>query len=145
MNTTPQPRDAAPDLVSDIADGLRRRLADIVAAGERLDAFAFEPGAAIRPGMPGSDDDAVRDLMLRALRCASDAANYAMLRRLRGSDASLADLGELTALPRPAVSERVNDLLQVGLVARSHRGDEVGLTPAGAALVAIIESVAKRP
>jgi hypothetical protein len=52
-------------------------------------------------------------------------------------------LGELTGLPRVAVWERLNELLAAGLVGRSLEADSAGLTPAGAAVVALCEDAAR--
>lgn len=82
----------------------------------------------------------MRDLVLKALSRSADPLNYLMLLHLNGGDASIAALATLTGLTRIATSERVSDLVQVGLVGRSHRGDAVGLSPAGTALVELIES-----
>lgn len=128
-----------------LSEALAKRLADARAAAHRLEGFAFEPGQS-DPGLTDADDstaDAMRDLALKALSRISDPLNYLMMRHLDGGDASVAALATLTGLTRISTIERVNDLLQVGLVGRSHRGDEVGLSPAGKALVALVEAVAE--
>jgi hypothetical protein len=127
-----------------LGKGLAGRLADIASAAARYDAFAFTE----RPGAPGPDagDDPgqdaallARDLALAALRAAGDPLSYAMLRRMAGGDAPLADLATATGLPRLAVWERINGLIAVGLAGRSHEDDTAGLTPAGLALVELVE------
>ena len=80
-----------------------------------------------------------RDLALAALRAAGEPLAYAMLRRMAGADAALADLGADTGLPRLAVWERINGLVAAGLVGRRHEDDTAGLTPAGRALVELVE------
>jgi hypothetical protein len=120
---------------------LAARMADIAAAAARYDAFAFSE----RPG-PDPDDAAAgdpalvaRDLALAALRAAGDPLSYAMLQRMAGGDTALADLGAATGLPRLAVWERINGLVAVGLAGRRHEDDSAGLTPAGQALVDLVE------
>jgi hypothetical protein len=123
---------------------LGARLGEIAAALGRYADFAFSPdeGAAPAALPPGERPEAARELVLRALRTASDPLNDRILRRLADGDAPLAELGELVALPRLAVWERVNDLVQTGLAARSLAGDEAGLTAAGRALLELVDEAA---
>ena len=122
-----------------LGKGLAGRLADIAAAADRYDAFAYNERPA--PTGPDGGDPAatVRDLALAALRVAGDPLSYAMLRRMAGGDTSLADLGVITGLPRLAVWERLNGLVAAGLVGRRHEDDSAGLTPAGQVLVEFVE------
>lgn len=117
------------------------RLAEVEAAIERYGSFAFEPGQEAPPPAlhPGEGPDAARELVLRALRAAGDPVNYQLLRRLAEGDAPLAELAGVVSLPRLSAWERVNDLVQAGLVARSLEGDRVGLTPMGQALAELVE------
>ena len=91
---------------------------------------------------------AAREMLLRAMRRAGDPLSYSLLRRLSslaGSDEleglSLDRLMEATGLGRVAVSERVYDLVQVGLLSRELTSDQVRLTPLGAAAVKLVEGV----
>jgi hypothetical protein len=120
---------------------LAARLADIAATAARYDSFAFSERPAPDPGSepPGDPGLVVRDLALAALRAAGDPVAYAMLRRMAGGDAALADLGADTGLPRLAVWERVNGLVAAGLAGRRHEDDTAGLTPAGQVLVELVE------
>ena len=120
---------------------LAGRLADIAAAAARYDAFAFHE----RPATPGPGGDpadtasAARDLALAALRAAGDPVSYAMLRLMSDGDVSLSDLSAVAGLPRLAVWERLNGLVAAGLAGRRHEDDSAGLTPAGLALVELVE------
>jgi hypothetical protein len=127
-----------------LGKGLAGRLADIASAAARYDTFAYSE----RPAAPGPDAAAdpgevaallARDLALAALRAAGDPLAYAMLRRMADGDTPLADLGVVTGLPRLAVWERINSLVAVGLAGRRHEDDTAGLTPAGRALVDLVE------
>ena len=121
---------------------LAARLADIASAAARYDAFAFteRPASGSSDGGPADDPAAVaRDFALAALRAAGEPLGYAMLRRMSGADVSLADLAAETGLPRLAVWERINGLVAAGLVGRRHEDDTAGLTPAGRALVDLVE------
>jgi hypothetical protein len=129
---------------ADLGKALGARLVEVEAALERYGAFAFSPGQqAPAPPAPGDHLEAARDFVLRALRTATDPANAALLRHLARGDATLAALGEVARLPRLAVWERVNELVAAGLLARSLEADTAGLTPAGAAVVALCEAVAQ--
>ena len=118
---------------------LADRLAHIAAAADRYDAFAYSEQPVSTEAGESDPAAAARDLALAALRAAGDPLAYAMLRRLAEGDSALADLGAVTGLPRLAVWERVNALVAVGLAGRRHEDDTAGLTPAGRALVELVE------
>ena len=126
-----------------LADGVASRLGELEAALQRYASFAFEPGGDAPPGPPEGEDAgaSARELVLRALRTVSDPLNYRILERLAAGDASLEELAGLAGLPRLAAWERVNDLVQVGLAARSLRGDGAGATAAGRVLYEWVEEV----
>ena len=64
-------------------------------------------------------DDIAREMLLRVLRCAGDPINYRILERLDVLNAvNAADLMQATDLDRVALSERLNDLAQVGLISQ---------------------------
>jgi hypothetical protein len=123
---------------------LAGRLAEIVAALDRYADFAFTPDDRAAPAAvePGEERDAARELVLRALRAACDPLNDRILRRLAAGEATLAELSALVDLPRVAVWERVSDLVQTGLAARSLAGDGAGLTAAGSALLELVDEAA---
>jgi DNA-binding IclR family transcriptional regulator len=54
-------------------------------------------------------------------------------------DTALGELCVETGLPRLAVWERLNGLVAAGLAGRRHEDDTAGLTPAGTALVDLVE------
>ena len=127
-----------------LGKGLAGRLADIASAAARYDTFAFsEQPAAPEPDAGGEPGEVAallaRDLALAALRAAGDPLSYAMLRRMASGDTPLAELNAATGLPRLAVWERINGLVAVGLAGRRHEDDTAGLTPAGRALVELVE------
>jgi hypothetical protein len=129
-----------------VATSLAARLADVEATIDRYSSFAFRPDEA-SPSSPPADGDVLavaRDLVLRALAEVADPVNDQLLRRLAQSDATLAELGTVTSLPRLAVWERVNDLVQVGVARHALEGDRAGLTSAGRALVELVDELAAR-
>jgi len=130
-----------------LGKALGARLAEARAAMSRYDAFAYRPDEASRGDDEVTDDTgrtpdpetAARDFVLVALAAAADPASYTLLRRMSGGDATLAELGVASGLPRLAVWERLANLVATGLAGRSLEADTAGLTPAGAVLVALVE------
>lgn len=129
-----------------VAKGLADRLADLEAARDRYASFAFTSGREASPGAGSADDTARagRDLVLRALATLADPVNDRVVQRLVDGDATLGELAALVSLPHLVVWERVNDLIQVGLVRRALDGDRAGLTGAGRALAELVAEVAAR-
>jgi biotin operon repressor len=120
---------------------LAGRLDDIAAALDRYTNFAFLPDTEAARTAFAADEkrEAAHELVLRALRAAADPLNDRILRRLDDGDAPLGELAELLELPRLAVWERMSDLVQTGLAVRSLETDRAALTPAGRALVELVE------
>lgn len=89
--------------------------------------------------------EVTQELLLRALRVASDPINLGILTRLDPLAATgVADLVRQTGLTRVAVSERVNDLSQAGLATREMIGDEVRSTPLAGGLIELLADVSER-
>ena len=88
-------------------------------------------------------DDIAREMLLRVLRCAGDPVNYRILERLDVVNAvNTADLTRDTDLDRVALSERLNDLAQVGLVSRNTVDDQVRGTSLAVGVRAVVERMA---
>ena len=82
-------------------------------------------------------------MLLRVLRCAGDPVNYRILERLDVVNAvNTADLTRDTDLDRVALSERLNDLAQVGLVSRNTVDDQVRGTSLAVGVRAVVERMA---
>lgn len=133
------PRDA-------ILQGLTDRVRTLLRALDRQDrletAQAFV-GWLEREAEAGRLPDAARELLLRALRIGSDPVNYCLLQALDPSvPVELPVLMERAGLDRVAASERVNDLVQVGLATRDLVGDQIQGTPLASGLVIFIEGLA---
>jgi DNA-binding IclR family transcriptional regulator len=128
-----------------VGKALAARLDEIEATIERVRTFAFEPDRPASSAAVAEGDalDNARELVLRALRMISDPLNSRMLLRLLEGDTDLDALATLLGLPRLSVWERVNDLVQAGLVARSLEADQAGLTAAGEALVELVETIVR--
>lgn len=125
-----------------VGAGVRQRLEDLRAVIERQSAFVFGPG----DGPPGSDvagRPVARDFVLRTLGAASDSLNYGLLSHLEATDAGFADVCRHLDLGGVAAWERINDLVQAGLLARAPDRDQIGLTATGRELVHFVEAAAE--
>jgi hypothetical protein len=82
-------------------------------------------------------------MLLRALRVASEPLNYEILSHLDPLESiELEELMEITALGRVAASERVNDMVQTGLVVRELVDDQIRGTELAQGIVQLIEGMA---
>ena len=90
------------------------------------------------------DDEArrasVTESVLRSLRLAAEPVNFAILRALaagtgRSVDAIAAEVG----MARPAVDERISDLVSAGLVSKIPEAAQVVGSEAAVAFVAVVE------
>jgi hypothetical protein len=130
--------------LNDLALTLALRLRDIARMLDRLDRLESGTGEWLLSQGEGALAEAAREMTLRAFRVASDPANYVILAFLSArATAPIAELEKASGLGRLALSERVNDLVQVGLAGRNIDTDQVQGTAAGAALVGLIESVSR--
>lgn len=124
-----------------IGAGVRARISDVNAAIERQSAFVFAMDE-VEPGSRPPDRRSARDFVLRTLGALADGVNYRLLLDLRPDDVSFAQLREQLGLGDSAAWERVNDLVQAGLVARALDRDVIGLTATGLELVGFVEAAA---
>lgn len=131
-----------------LARALAARLRDAIAAGERLASFAFTEGSPA-PGpelREGEELAAAHDFLLRVLRGISDPVDWRVLAAVvcdgaecpHGAGFPLDALADKLELPRLTVSERVNGLIQLGLLARDLEHDSARPSPAGVALFELI-------
>jgi hypothetical protein len=135
-----------------LARALAARLRDASAAGEQLASFAFREGTP-PPGVelaPGEERAAAHDFLLRALHGVSEPLNWSVLAAVveaagdlptgegRAPERGIDALGIALGMPRLALTERVNGLIQLGLMARDLEHDSVTVSPAGTALFELI-------
>lgn len=112
---------------------------------DRLETAQAFVGWLEREAEAGRLPDAARELFLRALRVAGDPVNYRILQLLEpAGTVDLSALVQRTGLDRVAASERVNDLVQVGLAARDLVGDQIRGTPLASGLLGFVEGLAAR-
>jgi len=124
-----------------LARALAARLRDATAAGEQLASFAFSEGQPT-PGpelSEGDELDVAHDFLLRTLAGVSDPFNWQLLAAIVPEGSVGIDvLAQRLGHPRLIVTERVNALIQLGLMARDLENDSVGASPAGEALFELI-------
>ena len=130
------------DLIAAVAAGLASRLRALVAALDRLDRLEAGSGAWLAGFAETELHGAATELSLRALRTVADPANFALLQTMAGDDSQpLSQLIDATGLGRLALSERLNDLVQVGLATRLIDTDRAQITGAGASLIRLIDAL----
>lgn len=129
-------------LLANVAAGLAGRLRSLVVALDRLDRLESGSGAWRARFEEAELPEAATELTLRALRTGADPANFRILRALAADDShALGRLIETTGLGRLVLSERLNDLVQVGLATRLIDTDHAQITPAGASLLRLVEAL----
>lgn len=128
-----------------LARALAARLRDAAAAADRLASFSFDgplgpepPESTLRAGEEAAT---AGDFVLRVLNGASDPVNHRLLVTVNGEGTTLTGLAAHLGLPRLAVIERVAELTQLGLVGRELATDTVMASPAGSALLALVDEL----
>ena len=130
--------------LNDLSYALALRLRDLARMLDRLDRLESGTGAWLEAQQNGELRAAANEMTLRALRAAADPTNFAVLTFLSAHAAApTAELEQATGLGRLALTERLNDLAQVGLAGRNIDTDQVQGTAAGAALVGLINSISE--
>ncbi|MFQ5943391.1 MAG: hypothetical protein ACE5JF_07550 [Anaerolineales bacterium] len=131
------------DEVPHIASGLSDRLRSLTVALDRLDRLESGSGEWLSRFKESELSAASIEMTLRALRSAADPINFSALATLANADAlSMDQLIEATGVLRLTLSERLNDLVQVGLVSRNIDTDHVQTTLAGNSIVQLIKRIA---
>ena len=131
--------------LGNIAAGVAGRLRSLVVVLDRLDRLESGSGEWLAGFAEGELPEAATAMTLRALRTASDPANYAILKALgAGESSKIGDLMAATGYGRLPLTERLNDLVQVGLASRLIDTDHAQITAAGAAMVDLIEQLVKQ-
>jgi predicted transcriptional regulator len=130
--------------LADLSLALARRLRDLARLADRLDRLESGTGAWLAAQQAADWRAAAADITLRALRAAADPANHAILTVcVRRASVPVSELGEAVGLGRLPLTERVNDLAQVGLLTRNIDTDHVQATAGGAALARLIGDIAE--
>ena len=125
-----------------IAEGIAGRLRSLVLALDRLDRLESGSGEWLADFNENELPEAAAELTLRALQIASDPTNYHLLITLeKHTTLSIPDLIAATSLTRLPLSERLKDLVQVGLAARLIDTDHAQITAAGVGVVGFIRKL----
>lgn len=134
--------------VAETAQGLWRWLRQLALAMHRLEGFVFREtdeasGASLRELASGvRAEELAREFVLRALRLACDPETFLLLRRLRVPDPpTIAEMAHAFGLGRLVMVERINSLVQAGLVSRDLEADRARLTGLGEGVVGILEQI----
>jgi len=135
----------------DIATDLWHRFRAIAMAINQADRFVGMSEAGVAAGaetgwlksLAQSDEEVneiAKDLVLRAFRTALEPGNYTILQKLKEhTSVSYSELMEASAMNRLSVSERVNDLIQVGLAVKDVQADQAQGTQAAYAILQLCE------
>ena len=130
--------------LAELSAALALRLRDLARLLDRLDRLESGTGDWLAAQRPEDLAAAATDMTLRALRLATEPANFVLLNRLARADAlTMAELEQAAGLGRLALGERLNDLIQVGLAQRNIDTDQVQATQAGAALAGLITAISQ--
>jgi len=132
----------AEELAAQVAGGLAGRLRLLAAALDRLDRLESGSGEWLSSFAGLELAEAAAALTLRALQTSADPANLAILAALAEDDSlTVGQLIETTGIGRLVLSERLNDLVQIGMATRMIDTDHAQITAAGAGLVKLIDQI----
>lgn len=125
-----------------LSHALALRLRDLARLADRLDRLESGTREWLAGQREAGFDAAAQEMTLRALRAAADPVNFSLLAQLAGQPSlPMSELEQRSGLDRLSLSERVNDLIQVGLASREIDTDHVQITEAGAALVGLMSEI----
>jgi hypothetical protein len=128
--------------LSALAQTLAYRLRDISRVLDRLDRLEAGSGSWLNEQDDESLAASASGMTLRALRVAADSHNFLILSRLAKNDTSpVAQVQAAVHLDRMTLSERLNDMVQVGLIIREIDTDHVQISDAGKIVVALISQI----
>lgn len=128
----------------ELLSGLVLRLRSVALALHRLDRLESGQGRWLEDFLarPAELREACREMLRRLFREASDATAWRLLEHMADGEAHpVPRLMEASGLERLPLTERINDLVQVGLAVRLVESDRVQATPAGVALVRWVHRV----
>jgi hypothetical protein len=130
------------DFVDLVASGLAGRLRSLVIAIDRLDRLESGSGDWLTGFVDSELGDAATALTLRALQSSADPKNYVILQALVADNSLPMDrLIATTGVGRLELTERLNDLVQVGLAMRLIDTDHAQITVAGATIVRLTREI----
>ncbi len=129
-------------VITNIAGGLAGRLRSLVLHLDRLDRLESGSGQWQTAFESAELPEAATELTLRALSIVAERANFTLLQALVSDEScSMKRLIQTTGWGRLVLSERLNDLIQVGLATRMIDTDHAQITVAGANAVTLVEAL----
>lgn len=128
-----------------IAVGIAGRMRSLVLTLDRLDRLEAGTGTWRKRFEEKELELAVTEMSLRALQSATKTKNYAILKQLSLQPSySMKELTEVLGQERLGLSERLNDLIQVGMATREIDTDQVQITPSGTDMVKMISDLSSQ-
>jgi DNA-binding HxlR family transcriptional regulator len=128
--------------LSALAQTMARRLRDIARVLDRLDRLEAGTGSWLSEQDEDNLAASALGMTLRTLRVAADSHNFQILRHLVEHDTSpVSKVQDMIQLDRMTLSERLNDMVQVGLIVREIDTDHVQISGAGQSIVIIITEI----
>jgi DNA-binding HxlR family transcriptional regulator len=127
-----------------LSHALALRLRDVARMADRLDRLESGSGVWLDTQREAGFDAAAQEMTLRVLKIAGESANFAIVSYLAGQTTMpVAQLEQISGLDRLSLNERVNDLIQIGLVSREIDIDHVQITEGGVALVGLLNQITR--
>lgn len=129
-------------MLKNLSTGLAGRLSLIVSVLDRLDRLESGSGVWLSNFKDEEIDEEAHSILLRALRIVSEPGNFNVLNQLSLDDSvTINALVENTGLGRVTLTERLNDLAQVGFAVRLIDTDYAQITMAGAGVLDIMKVI----
>lgn len=138
-----EPPNAAAVSIGRAAAGMLDYLMSVIDREDRLESGSGTFLSTFRADESAAPE-AVRSSVLRLMRIATDAENFAVLEMLAKADgASIGDVAKKLGAGRLPLAERISDLVSAGLVVKLPEADQVRATEAAHVVVRLIgEAVA---
>lgn len=144
----PHPDDGSAPDGDEIVQGLTDRTRNLLRAldrHDRLESAREFVGWLGGQAATGALDESALEVLLRALRTAGDPVNFRLLEMLGPLESvGIPEMMAATGLGRVAVSERVNDMVQVGLATREMIDGQIRATPLATGLCTLVGRLAGR-
>ena len=135
---------ATANQIKQIVGGIAGRLRSLVSVIDRLDRLESGTGDWLSGFNENELENAAHEMTLRTLRTGSDTINFTILKALAADQSvTIPDLIQATSLQRLALTERLNDLVQVGLATRLIDTNHAQITDAGVNFVQMIEGISQ--
>lgn len=130
--------------IKQIVGGIVGRLRVLAGSIDRLDRLESGTGEWLFGFNENELENAAHEMTLRTLRTGSDTINYTILKALSADQSvTIPDLVKATSLQRLVLTERLNDLVQVGFATRLIDTGYAQISDAGINYVQLIDGISK--